>query len=61
MSSLSGGTREINTSYINLILYQYQFWESTLNLKNIFPYGVSIQIDNNQEKFIEPIENTWNI
>ena len=57
MSSLSGGTKEINTSYIHLILYQAQFCESTLNLKNIFPYGISIQFDNNQEKFIEPIEN----
>ena len=57
MSSLSGGTKEINTSYINLILYQSQFCESSLNLKNIFPYGISIQFDNNPEKFIEPIEN----
>ena len=57
MSSLSGGTKEIKTSYINLILYQSQFCESSLNLKNIFPYGISIQFDNNPEKFIEPIEN----
>ena len=57
MSSLSGGTKEINASYINLILYQSQLCENSLNLKNIFPYGISIQFDNNPEKFIEPIEN----
>ena len=57
MSSLSGGTKEIITSYIKLIIYQSQLCENSLNIKNIFPYGISIQFDNNPETFIEPIKN----
>ena len=57
MSSLSGGIKEGNSSYIKLVLYQSQFCENTLNIKNIFPYGLSIQFDNNQENYIEPIKN----
>ena len=57
MSSLSGGTKEIFTSYIKLIIYQSQLCENSLNIKNLFPYGISIQFDNNPETFIEPIKN----
>ena len=57
MSSLSGGTKEENTSYIKLILYQSQLCENSLNIKNLFPFSISIQFDNNPEKCIEPIKN----
>ena len=57
MSSLSGGTKEVFTSYIKLIMYQSQLCDNSLNIKNIFPYGISIQFDNNPETFIEPIKN----
>ena len=57
MSSLSGGIKEGYSSYIKFILYQAQFGENSLNIKNIFPYGISIQFDNDQEKYIEPIKN----
>ena len=57
MSSLSGGTKDIYSSYIKLILYQSQFCENSLNIKQISPYGLSIQFDNNPESFIEPLKN----
>ena len=57
MSSLSGGTKEVFTSYIKLIIYQSQLCENSLNIKNLFPYGISIQFDNNPETLIEPIKN----
>ena len=57
MSSLSGGTKEANASYIKIILYQSQLCENSLNAKNLFPYSISIQFDNNPEKCIEPIKN----
>ena len=57
MSSLSGGNKEGKILYIKLILYQSQFCETSLNLKNIFPYGISIQFDNNPEKYIDPVKN----
>ena len=57
MSSLSGGNKEGKILYIKLILYQSQFCETSLNIKNIFPYGISIQFDNNPEKYMEPIKN----
>lgn len=57
MSSLSGGIKDEKYSYINLILYQSLFCNNTQNIKNIFPYGMSIQFDNNSEKFIDSIKN----
>jgi hypothetical protein len=58
MSSLSGGIKDEKYSYINLILYQSLFCNNnTQNIKNIFPYGISIQFDNNSEKFIDSIKN----
>ena len=57
MSSLSGGTKEVFTSYIKLIIYQSQLCENSLNIKNLFPYGISIQFDNNTETFFEPIKS----
>ena len=57
MSSLSGGIKAEKYSYINLILYQSLFCNNTQNIKNIFPYGISIQFDSNSEKFIDSIKN----
>ena len=57
MSSLSGGIKEGYSSYIKFILYQAQFGENYSNIKNIFPYSISIQFDNDQEKYIESIKN----
>ena len=57
MSSLSGGIKDEKYSYINLILYQSLFCNNTQNIKNIFPYGISIKFDNNSEKFIDSIKN----
>ena len=57
MSSLSGGIKDEKYSYIHLILYQSLFCNNTQNIKNIFPYGISIQFDNNSEKFIDSIKN----
>ncbi len=57
MSSLSGGIKDEKYSYLNLILYQSLFCNNTQNIKNIFPYRMSIQFDNNSEKFIDSIKN----
>ena len=57
MSSLSGGIKDEKYSYIHLVLYQSLFCNNTQNIKNIFPYGLSIQFDNNPEKYIDSIKN----
>lgn len=57
MSSLSGGSKDRNISFIKIILYQSQFCQNSFNIKNYFPYGISFQFDKFPEKYIDSIKN----
>jgi len=57
MSLLSQIKKGNNNTYIKLILYEAHFFQNIKDIKNIFPYIISIQFNNNSEKIISPIQN----
>ena len=58
MSLLSQIKKGNNNTYIKLILYEAHFFQNIKDIKNIFPYIISIQFNNNSEKIISPIKNS---
>ena len=44
-----------------MIIFEAHLLEYSKHLKNIFPYTISIQINQSQEKFISPIKNAHEI
>ena len=50
-----------NITYIKLIIYEVHLLRNAKNIKNIFPYIISIQFNQGSEKIISPIKNAKEI
>ena len=61
MSLLSKGKNGKINTYIKLIIFEAHLLEYSKHLKNIFPYTISIQINQSQQKFISPIKKAHEI
>ena len=61
MSLLSKGKNGKINTYIKLVIFEAHLLEYSKHLKNIFPYTISIQINQSQEKFISPIKKAHEI
>ena len=57
MSILSQKRKGNNSTYLKLILYEAHLLQDIKKIKNIFPYFISIQFNNDSEKLISPIKN----
>ena len=56
--------KEKKYTYLKLIIYEAHLLQKTEKIKNIFPYIISIQFNQNTEKLISPIKKaneTFNI
>ena len=61
MSLLSLQKNGNNNIYLKLIIYEAHLLSNSKNIKNIFPYFISIHIDQEPEKIISPIKNVKEI
>ena len=50
-----------NITYLKLIIYEVRLLQNAKNIKNIFPYIISVQFNQSPEKIISPIKNAKEI